>query len=121
MVFPEVKDKFTMIVKRTTNYVLEWFGYGSGSDRPKFTVPHPEDIRSICMKIHLEPYKNGMLSGVFEEGFNVYRSVKRFTAFYHCCLTQHCGKETNAVNRWIIPRVSNVSTLNCTCTDIRSI
>lgn len=114
MVFPEVKDKFAMIFKRTTNYVLEWLGYGSGSDHPKFTVPHPEDMRSICMKIYLEPYKNEMMSGVFEKGFNVFFSVKGFNTLYRCCLTQCCGKETYAVDKWKIPRVSNVSILNCT-------
>ena len=113
MVFPEVKDK-PNIVKRTTNYVLEWFGVGSGSDHPKFAVPHPEDMRSMCLKIHLEPYKKGMLAGEFKGGFDVYRSVQDFTALYQCCLTQYCGKETYAVNEWGIDRIQKVSISYCT-------
>ena len=112
MVFPEVKDK-SNIVKRTTNYVLEWLGVGLGSDHPNFT---PEDMRSICMKIHLEPFKNGMLSGVFERGFDLYWSVQGFTALYECCLTQYCGKETAV--KWRIPRVLNVSIFQIACTQI---
>ena len=108
MVFPEVKDK-SNIVKRTTNYVLEWFGVGSESDHPKFAVPPSEDMRSICMKIHLEPYKNGMLSGEFEGGFDVYRSVQDFTALYQCCLMQYCGKEIYTVNEWEISRIQKVN------------
>ena len=109
MVFPEVKDK-SGIVKRATNYLFGWIpGVGSGSDHPKFTVPPPDDMRRMCMKIHLEPYKKGMLSGVFEGGFDVHRSVQDFTALYQCCLTQYCGKETNAVNEWGIDRIQNVS------------
>ena len=61
------------------------------------------------MKIHLEPFKNGMLSGVFEGGFDVYRSVQDFTALYQCCLTQYCGRETYAINEWRIYRIQNVS------------
>ena len=108
MVFPEVKDK-SGIVKRTTNYLLGWIGVGSGSDHPKFSVPPPEDMRSICLKIHLEPYKNGILSGMFKGGFDIHRSVQDFTALYQCCLTQYCGKETYAVNLWKISRIQNVS------------
>ena len=118
MVFPEVKDK-SNIFKRTKNYVLEWIGVGSGSDHPKFAVPLPDDMRSVCMKIHLEPYKNGMLSGEFEEGFDVHRSVQDFTAVYQCCLMQYCGKETYAVKDWRIGRVQNVSISYCSCTGIR--
>ena len=64
------------------------------------------------MKIHLEPYKNGMLAGEFEGGFDVYRSVQDFTALYQCCLTQYCGKETCAVNEWRIFRIKNVSQID---------
>ena len=106
MIFPEVKDK-SNIVKRTAASVWNWF-VGSGSDHPKFTVPHSDDMRSVCMKIHLEPYKNGMLSGEFKGGFDVYRSVQGFTALYECCLTQYCGKETYAVNDWEISRIQKV-------------
>ena len=119
MVFPEVQDR-SNIVKRTAAYVWELIsGAGSGSDHPKFTVPPSDDMRSICMKIHLEPYKNGMLSGEFEGGFDVHRSVEDFTALYRCCLSQYCGKETFAVREWRIGRVQNVSISYCTCTDIR--
>ena len=107
MVFPEVKDK-SGVVKRAATYVWGLI-VGSGSDHPKFSVPPSDDMRSMCMKIHLEPYKRGMLSGEFEGGFDVHRSVQDFTALYRCCLTQYCGKETNAVNEWWIPRVKNVS------------
>ena len=109
MIFPEVKDK-SGIVKQAANYLFGWIpGVELGSDHPKFAVPPPEDMRSTCMKIHLEPYKNGMLSGKFKGGFDVYRSVQDFAAFYQCCFTQYCGKDTDAVNNWRIPRIQNVS------------
>ena len=101
MVFPEVKDK-SSFVRRTTNFV---WGLIAGSDHP---VPLPDDMRSLSMTIHLEPYKNKMLTGVFEGGFDVYRSVQNFTALYQCCLTQYYGKETSAV-KWKISRIQNVS------------
>ena len=114
MVFPEVKDK-SNIVKQTATFFWGLItGSESESDHPKFYVPPPEDMRKICMEIHLEPYKNGMFSGVFEEGFDVHRSVQDFTALYQCCLIQYCGKETHSVNKWRISRVPNVSILNCT-------
>ena len=119
MVFPEVQDR-SNIVKRTAAYVWELIsGAGSGSDHPKFTVPPSDDMRSMCMKIHLEPYKNRMLSGEFEEGFDVHRSVQDFNALYQCCLMQYCGRDIFPVNEWKIGRVQNVSNSYCTCTDIR--
>ena len=57
---------------------------------------------------HLEPYKNRILSGEFEGGFDVYRSVEDFAALYQCCLTQYCGKETYAVTKWESKRIQNV-------------
>ena len=119
MIFPEVKDK-SGIVKRAANYLIGWIpGVELGSDHPKFTVPPPDDMRRVCMKIHLEPYKKRMLSGEFEGGFDVHKSVQDFTALYQCCLMQYCGKDTFAVRDWRIGRVQNVSISYCTCTDIR--
>ena len=117
MIFPEVKDK-SGVVKRAANYLIGWIpGVELGSDHPKFTVPLPDDMRSTCMKIHLEPYKKGMLSGEFEGGFDVYRSVQDFTALYQCCLVQYCGKEIDAVNDWRFSRILIVSILYCTYID----
>ena len=116
MVFPEVKDK-SNVIKRTAYYIWGLMGGGSGSDHPKFTVPPADDMRSICMEIHLEPYKNGMLSGEFEGGFDVYRSVEDFTALYKCCLTQYCGKKTGTVEEWGIESIQNVSNL---CADVHT-
>ena len=115
MVFPEVKDK-SNVIKRTATSVWNRF-VGSGSDHPEFIVPRPDDMRSMCMKIYLEPYKNGMLSGEFERGIDVHRPVQDFTALYQCCLTQYCGKKINAVNEWKISRIKEVSISFCTYTD----
>ena len=103
MIFPEVKEKLTTRLKK--NYLPTWL-QGSG---PKLSVPPADDMRSMCMKIYLEPYKNAILSGEFKEGFYVSRSVEDFTALYQCCFTQYCGKETDVVNDWKLNKISKVS------------
>ena len=104
MIFPEAKDKYN-IFKRTFNKIL----WRTGSDHPTFSVPPPDEMRCICLDFHLEPVKGKLLTGQFEEGFDISEAVEHFIGLYQCCYCQYYACTELYVYEWKIMTIKNVS------------
>ena len=105
IIFPEAKDKSATWPKRFWAFFTR-----SGPDQPKFEVPTPEKMRSKCLEIHLDPYKKQMLSGTFEEKFEICTAVEGVITLFQCCLCQYYGTgEVSDNYPWEIARVKTVS------------
>ena len=97
MIFPEIKDSSWF------NRAKEGFSglFGSGPDHQRFYVPDPFKMREQCLKIYLEPYKQGLFNGVFEANFDIQQAVMQFSDLYKNCVHQYCGT-TERVSDWDI-------------------
>ena len=104
MIFPEAKDK-SNIFKRTFNKIL----WRTGSDHPTFSVPPPDEMRHICMEFHFEHVKGKLLTGQFEEGFDIFEAVEHFTGLYQCCYCQYYACTELYVYEWEVKPIKNVS------------
>ena len=87
MIYPEIKDNSW--INRASDKITGFFG--SGPDHPRFNVPSPYKMRMQCLKIYLEPYKRGLLSGEFDANFDIQNAVVHFTDLYYGCVYQYYG------------------------------
>ena len=107
MIYPEYKDKS----KGITSYLNRGVAYltGSGTDHPWFSVPPSDKMRAQCLRIHLEPYKKGLLEGTFQaNNCDVHSAVEQFRDLYNCCYHQHYGT-TWIISDWEVLTLKNVS------------
>ena len=107
MIFPEAKDKSNIIVRHFTNLVGLFTGL-SGSDHPKFKVPRPDNMRSMCLEIYLDPFKKCLLSGRFKAQWDISRAVEGFVSLFQSCLCQYCGTSESSYEEWKIAGIRDV-------------
>ena len=106
MIYPEYKDKsrgFTSIWNMRVAFII-----GAWTDHPRFSVPPSDKMRAHCLRIHLEPYKKGLLEGTFQANFDVHSAVEQFIDLYNCCYRQHYGT-TWIISDWEVLTLKNVS------------
>ena len=108
MIFPEVKDKSNMFQRAYKKFSFLWKTH-AGSDHPTFSVPPPDEMRHICMEFHLEPVKEKLLTGQFEEGFDISKAVEHLTGLYQCCYCQYYACDESRVSDWEIEPIKKVS------------
>lgn len=73
-------------------------------------VPAPGQMRSKCLDVHLNPYKQDLLEGRFMENFDIYTKVKEFFCLFQCCFCQYFGTdEFDNNHQWPIKDVKLVS------------
>ena len=106
MIFPEAKDKSNIFKRTFTKYI-----WRTGSDHPTFSVPHPDEMRRMCMEFHLEPVKSKLLTGqlTFKQGFDISEAVEHFIGLYQCCYCQHYACDESHVYHWEMKPIKNVS------------
>ena len=104
MIFPEAKDKSNIFVRGITS-VVESF---TGSDHPKFKVPRPDKMRSMCLEIYLDPFKKQLLTGSFKAEWDISKAVEGFVSLFQCCLYQYCGTSETSYRQWKISRICDV-------------
>ena len=99
MIYPEIRD--SSLLNRAKEGFFSFFG--SGPDHQRFDVPDPFKMREQCLKIYLEPYKQGLFNGVFEANFDIQNAVMHFNDLYKNCVHQYCGTIARGVSDWDIP------------------
>lgn len=94
MVIPESKEK-------------RWYDFFNifGSDSK---VPSPAVMRTKCLVIYLELYKNLLESRKCHASFDIHVTVKGFVELYECCYCQYIHK-SDEFHDWIIKEIQNAS------------
>ena len=93
MIFPESKSK-TGIVNTVVDYLLR-----SHSNSP---VPSPSDMRIKSMEIHLEPLRNIILSGKFEEKFEIHTETDECIDIFNCAYKQYIDHHCEGQKPWML-------------------
>ena len=108
MIFPEAKDKDNIFVRGFTSLVGYFTGSSSGSDHPKFKVPRPDKMRSMCLEIYLNPSKKRLLSGSFKAKWDISKAVEGFVSLFQSCYCQYYGASEISCQEWKISGIRNV-------------
>ena len=108
MIFPEAKDKSNIFVRGLTSFVGFFTGSSSGSDHPKFKVPRPDKMRSMCLEIYLDPFKKRLLSGSFKAEWDISKAVEGFVSLFQSCYNQYYGTNETSYREWKIARIRDV-------------
>lgn len=110
MIFPETKDKSNIIVKKAKGFVNFITG-SSGFNHPRFKVPTPDKMRSMCLNIYFDGFKEVLLSGNFKENWDICKAAADFATLFQSCYCQYCGNAEFSPRDWIIPRIIDVCLL----------
>ena len=93
MIFPESKSK-TGILNTVVDYLV-----GSHSKSP---VPSPSEMRIKSMEIHLEPLRNIILSGKFEEKFEIHTETDECIDIFNCAYKQYIDHHCEGQKPWML-------------------
>ena len=98
MVYPESESK--------TGIINTLVGYFVGSH----SVPSPSEMRIKSMEIHLEPLRNVLLSGKFEEKFEIHTETDECIDILNCAYMQYIDHHCEGQKPWMLKKeISDVS------------